>query len=80
MMSSLHHASLNLSYGFDYKLLPFTISGAIHHLAGPVRSLPIRSLCCLVTVKQHSSSPFSHFSSTAIGTAKRKTAHFFHYH
>lgn len=76
--SSLNNASLN-SYGFDYKLLPFTILGAIHHLWGPVRSLPIWSLSCLVTVKQHSTSPCTHQPSVQGEEKNSGFLIFYHY-
>lgn len=70
---SLDYAPFNLSHGFDYKLLPFTISGAIHHLWDLLGHFLSGAFSCLVTVKQHSTSACSHCSS-AFGTAKRKTA------
>lgn len=46
-------------HGFDYKLLPFTILGAIYHLWDLWDHFLSQAFPCLVTVKQHSTSlPF----------------------
>lgn len=53
-------------HGFDYKLLPFTILGAIYHLWDLWDHFLSQAFPCLVTVKQHSTSPCTYFIQISV--------------
>lgn len=66
---------MNSSHGFVDKLLPLTISEAIHHSWDLWGHFLSRAFSCLVTVKQHSTSPCTHCS--ALWYSKEKNSRLF---